>query len=181
MKNTIILLSIFCVFATISFSQNTQFTNDDDYTSYYLGFRIIPTYTGVGQYVIVYAPYGKIEGVSTISKEEFIENALGLTKSEVNPSKKNLFDYYGIKNYYIVNNIWRLRYGTYPMRTHRRDSVGWSANKENLFVPSEKQLTYLQKYGISSIYDICYGKNCFRLLRDMENQSWVNNYRTEKF
>ena len=51
---------------------------------------------------------------------------------------------------------------------------GWS---EKPTVPGDRQMLLLNGYGIEHPTDLCIGEDFFRLLRDMGDPDWVNNYR----
>ena len=177
--NIIILIGLFIS----SFSQDTiiNFGDENEIVQHYLGFRIIPTGTGVVRYVVVYAPNGKIETSRGIPKTSFLNYAYGRIKSETNPKKINLFTKYGVRSARTTEHLWRIRYRSYPFFKSTADTVGWSANITNPYMPSKKQMEYLKNYGIENISDIFWGTNCFRLLKDMENPMWRKNYINENF
>ncbi len=160
------------------FSQDPiKFGTETHETEYKFGFRIAPTYTGVVQYCVVYAPEGKIEEVRPLSMDAFVKEAGGIYESDANPGNLGLFKQNGVKDSLVaLNNLWRLRYKYYPLRHIPQDSVGWSASPEN-YVPSKNQTLILKGYGVDNINGIFYGSNAFRLLRDIEKQSWLKTYK----
>lgn len=78
-------------------------------------------------------------------------------------------------------DIWKLKDSISPVYskfvTEKEvlpEDIGWGANR---YRPSHKQTLFLQKYGINNIYDYFYGSNMFKLLRDMQNEDWIEHYR----
>ena len=170
------------IFAANSFSQDTIYSFEvESSTQYYLGFRILPTGTGVVRYVVVYAPGNKIKSMVGISKMDFLNYAYGRIKSKTNPTKINFFTKYGIRDARTTNDLWRLRYRSYPYFKETADTLGWSANLTSQFIPSKKQMDFLKRYGVETINDVFWGENCFRLIKDMENPTWRQNYINENF
>lgn len=175
-----ILISILFVllFSNFSFSQNTTFGEEEEPVDYFLGFRIISTYSSPVQYALIYAPNGITEEISIISLNTFLAYATGTTKCDANPKKEDFFDVYNIENKDIVNDIWKLRYKKYPFKTTYGDTeVGWSTNDSIPTMPSEEQFEILNQFGISKISDFCYGDNAFRLLKSMETEDWISTYK----
>ncbi len=149
------------------------------------GLRLVPDFSGFGQFYVVYKPADGskhlTEGYS-ISRRDFFLQAKGEINSEANLTRKNLFKYYGLdsaKAIYAINNLWRLRYAEYPYRT--ADSTanlkGWAGRE---FSPSEAQMEILRSYGIQHINDLIIGENLFRLLKDVSNPAWQQNYINSK-
>ena len=178
MKKILINIILICIII-LSTSYNNKTKAQYSPRGYYFGFRIIPTYSGITQYLIVYAPNGIIETTTPISKNKFLSSIQGQTYSDANPNKKNILKKEGINNCNnSLNNLWRIRYSEYPFYSYSVDTLGW-AKDTTKFVPSEKQMNHLRTYGINSIHDIFFGKNCFRLIKNMENKNWVENYKKE--
>lgn len=75
-----------------------------------------------------------------------------------------------------VNKLWKLRYAIYPLAFFNDDTLGWTNNTENQYMPKKGQMDILKTYGIEKINDYIWGDNLFRLLRDMENKEWVETY-----
>jgi len=174
-KATLIILIIFSCIGVFA-QETTEFGTETFETDYKFGFRIAPTYSGVVQYCVVYAPGGKIEDVRPISMDAFLKEAGGRFMSDANPNGAGLFKKNGIKDSIrTLNNLWRLRYKYYPLKHIPQDSVGWSASPEN-YIPSKNQTLILKNYGVDNINGIFFGNNAFRLLRDLENKNWIKIY-----
>lgn len=172
MKKIIIIL----LFFAISFSVSAQEDFTDTQPMYFFGVRIITTSNGVGQYFIIYAPNGKIENVQTISKANFEKQARGLTYSDANLKKEDMFTANGISNYKIHTFLWKLRYSIYPFATNMQNPNGWTHNAENEYMPRPEQMDILRGYGLKQINGYIWGDNLFRLFKDMETEEWVKAY-----
>lgn len=126
-----------------------------------------------------------------LTREQFIRQVQGRTFSKANPDAEDLFRKYDVKactlppdsaamgyltDCLILDDLWRLRFWEYPfaMADGARQGKGWS---EKPTIPSERQLLLLSGYGIHYTTDVCHGENMFRLLRDMGDPTWVDNYR----
>ncbi len=173
---------IIFIFLTLSVSVYSQdpvtFGEETEPVSYYLGYRIIPTYDAPVQFALIYAPQGIAEEITIISRETFVAYAKGKTKCDANPLKKNLFEVYDIESDTTVNQLWRLRYKNYPFKTaYGSLDFGWSANDSFPSMPSEEQLLILSQFGISKISDFTFGDNAFKLLKSMEKADWVTMYK----
>jgi hypothetical protein len=75
-----------------------------------------------------------------------------------------------------LDNLWKLRFWEYPyaVADGARTGKGWA---EKPTIPGERQFEVLSDYGITHTTALCYGENMFRLLRDMGDPVWVDNYR----
>ncbi|GAB4139456.1 MAG: hypothetical protein Fur0041_14600 [Bacteroidia bacterium] len=151
-------------------------------------------------------PSKEIQAYS-ISGAEFKRIACGFAPpSSVNPKAENLFAKYGIEDcgYFgdtiihhvlykgglrcnVIDEVWRLRYKEWPYHVQSKPNQqsvlnpatsgpGWA--REEL-QPSEGQLNILKGYGIQHFVDeIIYGENAFRLLKDIQDDTWVSTYRS---
>jgi len=134
---------------------------------------------------------GNILESTPLSREQFVRQVQGRTFSKANPDAEDLFRKYDVKactlppdsaamgyltDCLTLDNLWKLRFWEYPfaMADGARAGKGWS---EKPSMPSERQLLLLSDYGITYTTAICYGENLFRLLRDMGDPAWVDNYR----
>jgi len=182
MKTTILKYFTFIVIliglSVNSFSQNTTFGEEEEPVDYFLGYRIISTYSSPVQFALIYAPNDIVEEISIISMTTFLAYATGTTKCDANPKKENMFQKYNIENQGIVGDLWKLRYKNYPFKTTTGLSdFGWSTNDSVPTMPSEEQFLILNNFGISKISDFCYGDNAFNLLKSMETNTWVEAYK----
>lgn len=78
-----------------------------------------------------------------------------------------------------IYDIWKLRYAVHPHYTITSSAIpdedkGWATTR---FRPSYKQTQLLQQYGVSNVSDFFYGKDMFRLFKDMQNEEWVETYK----
>lgn len=148
-------------------------------------------FAGANSTVITYAFIstrdGKIISSEPVRKQRFMYTAMGHWPGYVNLKRENLLfkndvdssflveDEYGkIVDYYcpIFDSLWKVRFFEHPTVY---DAYGWSHGR---YRPSQKQLEYLaNEYGIQNLLtEYIYGENLYKLLRDMQNTSWIINY-----
>ncbi|MBL4704464.1 MAG: hypothetical protein JKY54_08075 [Flavobacteriales bacterium] len=166
----------------------------------HFGFSINPTAnTGLITYAVVETDENnKILSRKIVSRNNRILMMRGLQYSKANPEKKDLWsekeigdcfwlldnskDKYEALNCIAqlnVDDLWRLRYNKNPQ--YRQDKVtsdskiigGWAANA---FRPNWPQIQILQKYGIVYISDFFFGDNMFQLMKDVQEDTWVDAY-----
>lgn len=169
------LFAILLIFFTLNALSQKDF-EDEKVDIYKFGVRIIPTATGVGEYFIVKPMKDGCQIVQVLTFDSFLRQIMGKEESIANIQKKDYFQVYGINDPYIVAQLWRLRYYRYPFENFSNDTLGWTYNKANPFMPTTKQMKILSNYGLRSFSDIIFGENLFRLLKDMENIQWVENF-----
>jgi len=175
-KFIIILLFLF-VCITVNSQEPVTFGEEVEPVHYFLGYRIIPTYSSPIQFAIIYAPQGEPEEIKIISQNTFVAYATGTTKCDANPKKQNFFEVYAIADS-TVNQLWKLRYKKYPFKQEYSElNPGWSTNDSFPSMPSEKQFLILNQFGITKISDFCYGDNAFRLLKSIEQSDWIEIYK----
>jgi len=134
---------------------------------------------------------GQVLESTPITRDQFIRQVQGRTFSKANPDGEDLFRKYGVTactlpedsaalgyltDCITLDNLWKLRFWEYPLAlvSGERTGKGWS---EKPTVPSDRQQLLLQGYGIDHPTDLCLGEDLFRLLRDMGDPEWVDNYR----
>ncbi len=74
-----------------------------------------------------------------------------------------------------LGNLWKLRYAIYPFYT-TGDTLGWTRNFKNPYMPKTAQMEILKQYGVKTINGFIYGEDFFKLLKDMFTKQWVSNY-----
>jgi hypothetical protein len=134
---------------------------------------------------------GNILESTPLSREQFIRQVQGRTFSKANTDAEDLFRKYGVAactlpadsaamgyltDCLTLDNLWKLRFWEYPyaVADGARTGKGWA---EKPTIPGERQFEVLSDYGITHTTALCYGENMFRLLRDMGDPVWVDNYR----
>jgi hypothetical protein len=134
---------------------------------------------------------GRVVSTEPITTSEFILQAQGLKPSKANPEGRNHFfmhrihtclafeDTVAVEYRYRcdpLEDLWKLRFQEYPFlqSSGQRPGAGWA---ETRTAPSPRQLMLLSDYGILYLTGLCRGKDMFRLLHDMGDSSWVQNYR----
>ncbi len=132
---------------------------------------------------------GEITGAQVVRKQRFMYSALGYWPSLVNPTRENLLYKNGVDSCFLLKDefdkivdfycpvfdqLWRIRFKAHPFD---QGLYGWGQGE---FKPSEAQLAYLsQQYGIHNLLtDYIYGEHLYKLLRDIQNNSWVQNYKS---
>ncbi|MBN2891724.1 MAG: hypothetical protein JXL97_07645 [Bacteroidales bacterium] len=77
----------------------------------------------------------------------------------------------------LINNLWKLRYAIYPFMSGSEDTLGWTMNFENTYMPRPEQMQILEGYGLDKINGYVWGDNLFRLFKDMQDPNWVETYK----
>ncbi|MEO8590785.1 MAG: hypothetical protein ABI432_15525 [Flavobacteriales bacterium] len=134
---------------------------------------------------------GKLIGTEPMTREQFVLQAQGAVPSKANPEGINLFKKYEVnacihpddpegtlflRDCDVFDQLWKLRFWEYPYLVSEGEhpGKGWSENRE---APSPRQLLLLTDFGIMYLSDMARGENVFRLLHDVGDESWVDNYR----
>ncbi len=77
-----------------------------------------------------------------------------------------------------LDSLWKLRYYTYPYKKNDSDTLGWTMNKANPWIPNSEQMKLLASYGMDTVSFIIFGEGLFKLLKDMNDPQWVAKYKT---
>lgn len=134
---------------------------------------------------------GKVIQVDPMTREQFVLQAQGIVQSKANTSGENLFRRFEVQlclpvgpdtvgrylqDCPVFDNLWKLRFWDYPYRLveGQHPGKGWAEKRE---APSGRQMLLLTDYGILRLNDIARGEDAFRLLRDVGDSAWVDNYR----
>ncbi|MBK9175438.1 MAG: hypothetical protein IPM46_03695 [Flavobacteriales bacterium] len=135
---------------------------------------------------------GKVIGTEPVTRGQFVQQARAEVPSKANPSRINLFRIHDVPDCYlppglddgrhpqpacgVFDVLWKLRFQEFPFRAGegQHTGLGWA---ENPSAPSGRQLLLLSDYGIHSLHDLACGDDLFRLLHDMGDPEWVDNYR----
>ena len=158
-----------------------SFGDDEKVASDYLGFCLLPGFTGLVRFYQIHQDIDGKFKYSQISQDEFMHRLAGKIRSSANPKSENWFNTYGVKDPNIVTQLWKLRYKEYPYQTLGRPEQGWSSNDSIPDLPSPAQMDILANYGIKKISDFCYGQNVLMLFRDMCNSAWVEKYKNAAY
>lgn len=170
------------------------------FTTYHLAFSLQPSVNTQNMtFAVVGENNGRIVNKRFISLESFVLIASGQQQSGANPNNENLFDKYDIsegrykwkyddiKDKYdsvevlFLEDSWVLKYKRNPqcpggcIPSPGMKTEGWAQYN---FRPSWPQLQILQQYGVIYIDDFFYGENMFKLLHDMEDPQWIQNYQS---
>lgn len=181
-KNNVVmkyfLFGFFVVF-TLSLSAQDGYTpfGEDNINKYYLGVSLRPGANGaIIHYGLIRIYPDGSHKVRLLSKDSFMRQALGQESSDANPELENLFDKNQIQNYGIVEDLWKLRYSSYPFKTDQTIK-GWA---DNSVKPSAFQMKILKAYGFGTINDFVYGDKLFDLLKDMADPEWIKQYQGQQ-
>ena len=132
---------------------------------------------------------GKVIATEPITREQFVLQAQGVVPSKANPEGINLFRIFEVQGCLhpddgtkllrdcpLFDQLWKLRFFEFPFHPMGGGAPkqGWAEVKAG---PSPRQMLLLSGYGIQRISDLAWGEDAFRLLHDMGDEEWVNNYR----
>lgn len=133
---------------------------------------------------------GEVIGTEPIGREQFMMQAQGAVPSRANPEGVNLMrlhdvskcvaggpsDAIVLRDCAVLDDLWKLRFWEYPflVRDGHHHGKGWAEKRE---APSPRQLLLLSGYGIEQLGRMAKGDDVFRLLHDMCDEAWVDNYR----
>lgn len=179
-----ILFGLIFVLTNTLLCAQVSFGEEENIKISFFAVRLVPTNNGVGLYYVIKINNNKITEATFLTKEEFIKQISGEMPSKANPTKENLFDKYKIKtegwyrktktanlyrvtNVKSIDNLWKLRYASYPFHnlSGRIDTLGWTNNFSNPFMPTVEQLSVLKQFGLKHINDFLYGENLFCCLK----------------
>lgn len=135
---------------------------------------------------------GKVLEVHPITRGRFVQEAQGVIPSRANPAGINLFRKYQVDGCLlppelddgkrvvsdcgVFDELWKLRFWEYPFKLGDGGSAGqgWAESRTQ---PSSRQMLLLANYGFYRIQDMICGEDLFRLLHDVGDPEWVDNYR----
>ncbi|MEZ4740269.1 MAG: hypothetical protein R2818_13155 [Flavobacteriales bacterium] len=134
---------------------------------------------------------GRVIHTDPLTREQFVLQAQGAVPSKANPEGINYFRKYEVElclplvqdtverflmDCEVFDRLWKLRFWDYPFKLMegQHPGKGWA---ENRTAPSPRQLLLLTDYGMLRLGDLAVGENAFRLLRDVSDSAWVDNYR----
>ncbi|MCC6939797.1 MAG: hypothetical protein IT226_16400 [Flavobacteriales bacterium] len=135
---------------------------------------------------------GQIISSTPITRGQFMQQAQGAMDCKANPTGQNLFLKYEVASCLppeeyrdgfpvipdcgIFDEIWKLRFWEYPYKlaSGQQPGKGWA---ENPTTPSARQMLLLSDYGIYELHSVACGEELFRLLKDIGDPDWVDNYR----
>ncbi|HMQ77184.1 MAG TPA: hypothetical protein PKE21_14040 [Flavobacteriales bacterium] len=134
---------------------------------------------------------GEVIGTEPVTRDQFLQQVRGLVPSKANPQSADLFAEHGVDACQVqlaedgrrivpycevLDDLWKLRFWEYPLHVQdgQRVGKGWAEQPLN---PSPRQMLLLSNYGLRHPTDLCHGEAMFRLLRDVSDPEWVDNYR----
>ena len=150
---------------------------DTTKTDWYFAISLMQTVRGdLLHYAIIKKQKNNKWQVIYMTKNNFLLQITGQQFSKANPNLINYMKEYRIY-WQTLDEVWKIKYSEYPYRKKYNDNEpGWAKRK---FVPSEQQMKFLQKnYGIKHINDFIYGKNLFKLLKNMQDPNWIEYYKS---
>jgi len=165
-------LFVFLLFLMLSF----KFFAQSD-IGYVFVIKIAPSWYGlVTFYQVFYDGKGFSES-EILTKTQFIRQIQGKEKSWANPNKENLLKKYGIRNPGVIDSLWKLRFAVYPYKKENADTLGWTENFQNPFVPKPAQKQILAQMGMDTVFYTIFGENLFNLLKAMNDPRWIAQYK----
>lgn len=134
---------------------------------------------------------GEVIATEPVTRDQFLQQVRGLVPSKANTEGRDLFAVHGVQACQVrleedgsrtipycavLDDLWKLRFWEYPLHVQdgQRVGKGWAEQPLN---PSPRQMLLLSGYGLRHPTDLCHGEAMFRLLRDMGDPEWVDNYR----
>jgi hypothetical protein len=135
---------------------------------------------------------GQVLEARPLTRGQFVLQAQGAAPSLANPDGQNLFRKYRVtgclppaetddgkrmvSDCSVFDELWKLRFWEFPFkqREGQHPGLGWAEARTQ---PSERQQLLLCGYGICHLTQIACGEDLFRLLRDVGDPEWVDNYR----
>lgn len=156
-------------------------------STYVLGFSLADVGPDHAGSLFIYKIHeGRVEDSRVLREQAFIRQALGMESTAANPLSEDLFIAHGINNCsgrsdtgseipqcQPIKELWKLRYGGNSLGD---PNSGWSQLPN---MPSERQQQILQAYRHPDEHHwlgpYC-GEQAFRLLKDMQDPVWVENY-----
>ncbi len=165
--------------------------------------KIAPSWRGLVTYYEAFYNGRSFSETKALTKRQFVLRAAGLERSLANPQAENLWYKYGIdlpvdrynkakiKNNYMVNqgfptppvvdSLWKLRFAVYPYKTESLDTLGWTGNFKNPYVPTHAQKVILARMGMDTTFYTIFGDNLFHLLKAMQDPQWIAKYKNAAY
>ncbi|HRH71430.1 MAG TPA: hypothetical protein PLB89_18160 [Flavobacteriales bacterium] len=180
------------VFCALSAATSGQGLRPPPFATYTFGLSLN---TGPNNQLFTLFTVKEFEGrtiqADPLTRDQFVLQAQGVVPSPANPEGINLFRKYDVRSCLaegtdtsgrylldceVFDRIWKLRFQEYPFRPveGQHPGKGWAEERE---APSPRQLLLLTDYGMLHRSDLAKGENVFRLLHDVGDSAWVDNYR----
>ena len=155
----------------------------------HLAIQLMPNWGDPITFSIITIDRGNVVAHRKLSRGNFLMIGTGRMRDRFNPDQRNLFEEAGIQPCDVqfdsinrvhrftcdpMDQLWKLRYGKHP--TLQGAGKGWAANDN---APDQRQMSMLGQFGIERLDDLIYGENVFSLLRAINNESWVQQYRSQ--
>jgi hypothetical protein len=131
----------------------------------------------------------RITNKRILSMQEFIQFATGNWPSVYNPERINYLQMYDLNCGFVIDtfsrkqefgcipldSLWKLQYSSFPYLGSMEP--GWAANE---FGPSDLQAKYLcDRYNFKGLSSgLITDTNLFKLLGDVMDQVWIENYKS---
>jgi len=168
-------LSIIVLLLVVYNGLFAQKINEAGTSKYYFCIKL--TY-GESDNLVIYSIVGiNKKGKQTqhfLSRENWMYEFTANRPSLANPNNIDFMKEYNI-NYKTIKSLWKIKFSEYPWsQKYPDDIVGWAGKQQS---PSKRQMEFLKQYGINKfISDPIYGDKLIKLLQDMQNEAWVNEY-----
>ncbi len=159
--------------------ENTNF-GDSNNTEYLFGFNLVESSCGeLCHFGLVKTRANGSVKVIFLTKDEFYAYASGKIHSPANRKGVNFFEKYNIKYpRAVLNSLWKLRFKNLP-GDYSEASKGWATYSDSAFyILSQPHQEILKKYGMNRLRDYIVGNNAFKLLKNLEDSVWINQYKS---
>ncbi len=158
-------------------------------TGYVFVVKIASSWDGLITFYETFYDGRRFSETVPLTKDQFCLRIRGHEKSMANPDHQDLLALYGIEDtcqidalgrvatHGIIDSLWKLRYAVYPYHIESPDTLGWTGNIQNPYVPTPAQKRILAQMGMDTVFYTIFGDNLFHLLKAMEDPQWVANYK----
>lgn len=184
-KFLLLLLGLLCLLIVRASRTNSSSALGEKH----LAIQLMPNWGDPITFSLITIDRGQVVAHRKLTRGNFLMIGTGRMRDRFNPDQRNLFEDAGIQpcdvNFDSINRVhhfacdpmdqlWKLRYGKHP--TMQEESRGWAANDN---APDHGQMSMLGQFGIQRLDDLIYGENVFALLRAINDESWVQQYRSQ--
>lgn len=184
-KVPLLFIGLLCLFLAKASRTDSSFALGEKH----LAIQLMPNWGDPITFSLITIDRGQVVAHRKLTRGNFLMIGTGRMRDRFNPDQRNLFEEAGIQpcdvHFDSINRVhrfacdpmdqlWKLRYGKHP--TMQVEGRGWAA-KDN--APDQSQLSMLGQFGIQRLDDLIYGENLFALLRAINDESWVQQYRSQ--
>ncbi|MFA5574636.1 MAG: hypothetical protein WC994_06220 [Brumimicrobium sp.] len=180
----IALFLISCLFLSLTL-KGEQISTAPNRMSFGVKIGLMPT-GNLTEYALVYYRNNVLASIQSVSLERLIKIGQGVWPVPKTVSFFNYFEEYGLHNDTLADgsildyeaafdSLWKIRFTEHPF--DQKAGKGWSLGDAK---PSLKQQKYIyDRYGVRG-YDQDYfvDSSFFKLLKDVMNEAWIQEYKS---